>query len=393
VEPQPRERQGRHHVGNEQQQLVPTIDIPGGRGDGRGRHPGRLRRQQRAGRGRRFGQEPRPVLPRLRRGGHRTGHQAVREGLLEGQRVHQWITGTNFESKLFSSLLTKQAPDVFEFHPQLQLVKSGQVADLSDIIDPVKDDFNPADIASHTVDGKIYGVRMIDDPQFFYYRKSMLEKAGVEVPRPSTSCWRPPPSSPPARSRACSRQRLHAVQGNLIWSAGADTLNDKNEIAYHTDAVVEGSSSSASCSPAATCCSTPRPTTGTRPPSTRACAPSSGAVCGPCRHAEGARRRPRHLPVPEGRRLGQAVGLQRRLVDVRQRQGQERRRGQGVREVAVDRPEEVPGGLGAQLRLPHPAAHLDRRVRPPSSSRVCPPRASSSSPTTATSTTSPGPRR
>src|SRR3954466_13692812 len=93
-----------------------------------------------------------------------------------------WITGNNFEAKLFSSLLTKQAPDVFEFHPQLQMVKSGQVADLSDLIDPVKDDFNPNDIKSHTVDGKIYGIRMIDDPQFFYYRKSMLEQAKVDVP-------------------------------------------------------------------------------------------------------------------------------------------------------------------------------------------------------------------
>jgi multiple sugar transport system substrate-binding protein len=94
----------------------------------------------------------------------------------------QWITGNNFENKLFPTLLTKQAPDVFEFHPQIQLVKSGQVADLTDIIDPVKNDFNPADIKSHTVDGKIYGVRMIDDPQFFFYRKSMLEKANVQVP-------------------------------------------------------------------------------------------------------------------------------------------------------------------------------------------------------------------
>lgn len=28
--------------------------------------------------------------------------------------------------------------------------------------------------------------------------------------------------------------------------------------------------------------------------------------------------------------------------------------------MAVDRPEEVPGGLGDLLRLPHPAAYLDR---------------------------------
>ncbi|MDV7216946.1 ABC transporter substrate-binding protein [Streptomyces prunicolor] len=152
-----------------------------------------------------------------------------------------WITGTNFEAKLFSSLLTKQAPDVFEFHPQLQLIKSGQVADLSDIIDPVKDDFNPADIKSHTVDGKIYGVRMIDDPQFFYYRKSMLEKAKVEVPTTLDELLEAAAKLTTDKVKGIDLGNdFTPVQGNLIWSAGADTLDANNQIAYHTDAVVQG---------------------------------------------------------------------------------------------------------------------------------------------------------
>ncbi|MGI5193939.1 ABC transporter substrate-binding protein [Streptomyces sp. CA-288835] len=152
----------------------------------------------------------------------------------------QWITGSNFESKLFSALLTKNAPDVFEFHPQLQLIESGQVADLSDLINPVKDDFNPADIKSHTIDGKIWGVRMIDDPQFFYYRKSMLEKAGVEVPQTLDELV-----------EAAAKLTTDKVKGlfigndmvstnyTLMWSSGADTLTADNKIAYHTDAVAE----------------------------------------------------------------------------------------------------------------------------------------------------------
>ncbi len=100
----------------------------------------------------------------------------------------QWITGSNFESKLFASLLTDKAPDLFEFHPQIQLVRSGQVADLTDIVEPVKDDFNQADIQSHTVDGKIYGVRMIDDPQFFFYRRHCWRRPGSASRRPWTNC-------------------------------------------------------------------------------------------------------------------------------------------------------------------------------------------------------------
>ncbi|MEU4089514.1 ABC transporter substrate-binding protein [Streptomyces aureus] len=153
----------------------------------------------------------------------------------------QWITGSDFESKLFASLLTKNAPDVFEFHPQIQLVRSGQVADLSDIVDPVKDDFNPADIASHTVDGKIYGVRMIDDPQFFFYRPSLLEKAGVDVPTTLDELVEAAAKLTTGKVKGLFLGNdLHAVINPMIWSAGADTLDARNRIAYHTEGVKEG---------------------------------------------------------------------------------------------------------------------------------------------------------
>ncbi|MBC2906637.1 ABC transporter substrate-binding protein [Streptomyces cupreus] len=153
----------------------------------------------------------------------------------------QWITGENFESKLFSALLTDKAPDLFEFHPQIQLIRSGQVADLTDIIDPVKDDFNQADIASHTVDGKIYGVRMIDDPQFFFYRKSLLEKANVEVPQTLDELIEAAAKLTTDKVKGLFLgNELDPIARPLIWAAGADTLDEKNEIAYHTDGVREG---------------------------------------------------------------------------------------------------------------------------------------------------------
>ncbi|WP_329049400.1 sugar ABC transporter substrate-binding protein [Streptomyces violaceus] len=153
----------------------------------------------------------------------------------------QWITSSDFESKLFSALLTKNAPDLFEFHPQIQMVRSGQVADLTDLVDPVKDDFNPADIKSHTVDGKIYGVRMIDDPQFFFYRKSMLEKAKVEVPTTLDELMEAAAKLTTGKVKGLYMGNdLHSVNDTLIWSSGAQHLNEKNEIAYHTDGVVEG---------------------------------------------------------------------------------------------------------------------------------------------------------
>ncbi|MCX4765784.1 extracellular solute-binding protein [Streptomyces sp. NBC_01275] len=153
----------------------------------------------------------------------------------------QWITGSDFESKLFATLLTDNAPDLFEFHPQIQLVKSGQVADLTDIVAPVKDDFNPADIASHTVDGKIYGVRMIDDPQFFFYRKSMLADANVEVPQTLDELIEAAAKLTTGKVKgAFLGNDLHAVINPMIWSAGADTLDAQNQAAFNTDGVAEG---------------------------------------------------------------------------------------------------------------------------------------------------------
>lgn len=153
----------------------------------------------------------------------------------------QWITGSNFEQKLFAALLTDNAPDVFEFHPQIQLVKSGQVADLTDVIGSVKSDFNQADITSHTVDGKIYGVRMIDDPQFFFYRPSLFEKAKVEVPTTLDEFIEVTKKLTTSKVKgAYLGNDLTPVQSPLIWSAGADTLTADNKPAFNTDAVAAG---------------------------------------------------------------------------------------------------------------------------------------------------------
>lgn len=163
------------------------------------------------------------------------------KGYKEANVTTQWITGNTFEQKLFAALLTKNAPDVFEFHPQIQLIKSGQVADLTDIIEPVKSDFNQADIASHTVDGKIYGVRMIDDPQFFFYRPSVFEKAKIEVPQTLEELIEAADKLTTSKVKgAFLGNDITTVQNPLIWSAGADTLTADNKPAFNTDAVADG---------------------------------------------------------------------------------------------------------------------------------------------------------
>ena len=93
----------------------------------------------------------------------------------------QWTPG-DYTSKLNAGLLSSSGPDVFESSVNIDQVKSGQVVALDDIIADTKSDYTEADIKSSTVDGKIYQVKMVDDMGVLYYRKSILDKAGVTAP-------------------------------------------------------------------------------------------------------------------------------------------------------------------------------------------------------------------
>ncbi|MFJ4178092.1 ABC transporter substrate-binding protein, partial [Streptomyces sp. NPDC089733] len=94
----------------------------------------------------------------------------------------EWRPG-NYDQQTAAALLTKNAPDVFEGSPTLDQIQSGQVADLTDLLDGVREDFNPAVLTPKTYEGKVYGIPQAIDMQMLYYRKSLLDKAGVRPPR------------------------------------------------------------------------------------------------------------------------------------------------------------------------------------------------------------------
>ncbi|MCH7230379.1 extracellular solute-binding protein [Glycomyces sp. L485] len=93
----------------------------------------------------------------------------------------EWIPG-DYDSALSSGLLTDDGPDVFESHLNRGMVEAGQLEPLDDIVADVLDDIPENDIARNTIDGTIYGIRMIDDPQYIVYRPSMFEAAGISAP-------------------------------------------------------------------------------------------------------------------------------------------------------------------------------------------------------------------
>ncbi|MEI5100491.1 sugar ABC transporter substrate-binding protein [Streptomyces sp. PmtG] len=95
----------------------------------------------------------------------------------------QWRPG-NYDEQTAAALLTTSGPDVFEVNgPSLDQIRGGQVVDLTDLFDGVKGDFNPVALAPKTYDGRIWAIPQVIDAQLLYYRKSLLDGAGVEPPR------------------------------------------------------------------------------------------------------------------------------------------------------------------------------------------------------------------
>lgn len=95
----------------------------------------------------------------------------------------QWRPG-NYDQQTAAALLTSAGPDVFEVNgPTLDQIQGKQVVDLTDLIAPVKDDFNAAVLAPKTYDGKVWGIPQVVDMQLLYYRKSLLAAANLQPPR------------------------------------------------------------------------------------------------------------------------------------------------------------------------------------------------------------------
>ena len=117
--------------------------------------------------------------------------QAVQRYADEYMKLHPdigievvWVPG-DYGTKLATALLTPGGPDIFESSSlTVAMVGAGQVAPLDDLFPPdVRRDFPARDLAMNTVGGKVYGVKMLDDTGILYYRPSVLQAAGLALPK------------------------------------------------------------------------------------------------------------------------------------------------------------------------------------------------------------------
>ncbi len=149
----------------------------------------------------------------------------------------KWNPG-DYDKLVSAALLTSTVPDVFEYAngPTLDMIKAGQVVDLTETLGDAAASFSQPVLTAASWEGKIYGIPQATDMQMLFYRKSVLEKAGVQPPTTMEQLI--------AAAKAVTTKDLGGFfAGNdggvgvltqmLIWSAGQEMINEaKTGIAF-----------------------------------------------------------------------------------------------------------------------------------------------------------------
>jgi multiple sugar transport system substrate-binding protein len=143
-----------------------------------------------------------------------------------------WIPG-DYTAKLYSTLLTPDAPDVFEYGDfSVALARHGQIADLSDLYGDAKADFAQGDLDYVTVDGKQYGVKMIDDLMMLYYRKSVLAKSGIQPPKTFSDLADAAKELSTGGNKGLfiSNDGVGDIPALAVWADGGDLVKDDKAV-------------------------------------------------------------------------------------------------------------------------------------------------------------------
>jgi multiple sugar transport system substrate-binding protein len=180
---------------------------------------------------------------------HQYGEEGTREAALRYAEDYtkanpnvqvkvEWVPGDYFQ-KVRAALLTESGPDIFETTlADPALVAAGSMADLSDIFTPdVRAQFDPRSFTAYTIDNKVYGLPfIIDVVGLMYYRKSMLDAAGVSVPK----TWEEFAAAAKKLTSGSAKGVFFGNDGGisqaytLVHAAGGEMVKDDKTVAYNT---------------------------------------------------------------------------------------------------------------------------------------------------------------
>jgi multiple sugar transport system substrate-binding protein len=178
-----------------------------------------------------------PPLPTLQQWYHAYGETGVQDAVNRYAAAYgkanvtvQWNPG-DYESRIVTALQSGAVPDIFEAQVEIDWVRQNQVIALDDVIDAVKGDFSPAVLAAQTVEGKVYGIPQATDTQVLFYRKSLLQAAGVQPPLTVDELIAAAGKLTNAQVKglfAGNDGGVATLTGPLLWSAGLDYLSIDN---------------------------------------------------------------------------------------------------------------------------------------------------------------------
>jgi multiple sugar transport system substrate-binding protein len=151
----------------------------------------------------------------------------------------EWKPG-DYDKSTAASLLTDAGPDVFEYGngPTIDMIKGGQVVDLTDALGDARSDFNPSVLARMTWEDKVWAIPQVIDMQLLVYRRSLLEAAGVQPPQTVEELV--------AAAGALTKDKVKGLflgndggvglmGGPALWSAGLDYLDDSNALGFDAE--------------------------------------------------------------------------------------------------------------------------------------------------------------
>ena len=296
------------------------------------------------------------VVPPVRRGRHAAGGREVRRRRTRTPRSTCSGAPATTTRRPPSALLTDSGPDVFEYGngPSIDMIKGNQVVDLDRPPrrrevrlhpGPRRADDLPGQAVRHPAGHRHAAAGLPQEHAREGRRAAAADRRRADRRREDADHR--------ARSRASSSATTAAsgvLGGPLLWSAGLDYLTKDNTVRLRRPRrAPRRSASCASCSPASPCCSARPPTGPTRRRSRQGLTAMqwTGLWTLPD-HQEGPRRRLRRAALARAQRPGGKPSVPVGAYGVvRQRQEPERRRRQGVRQVAVGRPDRQPAGLRA----------------------------------------------
>jgi multiple sugar transport system substrate-binding protein len=149
-----------------------------------------------------------------------------------------WIP-TDYDTKLNAALLAGEGPDIFESTPLGERIWAGQVAPLDDIFGDELADFNPNNIAAMSVDGKVYGIATQDGTGLLFYRKSLLEAAGIDPPKTMDELIAAAKKLTVGNQKGLFIGNDGCTSGNLpwisIWSTGTEIISKDGKLALDID--------------------------------------------------------------------------------------------------------------------------------------------------------------